>query len=55
MKELSLEKLENLEGGKMFGTTCDAPVAIGAGKCLTRCKTRFFWIVVDRSPSINPC
>ncbi len=54
MKELSLEKLENLEGGKMFGPSCSREY-IGTGMCLTTCKTQFFWIRTSVDYEISAC
>jgi hypothetical protein len=54
MKELSLNKLENLVGGKFWGETCTTG-SIGGGDCITTCKYQAFWLTVGTSSSISPC
>ncbi|RPD91221.1 hypothetical protein EGM88_14890 [Aureibaculum marinum] len=53
MKELSLEKLENLEGGKFWGNdkTCGDTYEI-AGSCYRNCTKsyRMFWIKFNKTP-----
>ncbi len=51
MKELSVNKLENLEGGKMFGTTeynCGWEYSNGCYVKYCDYKTQFFWVVTER-------
>jgi hypothetical protein len=43
MKELSLNKLESLEGGKFWGKTCGKSYPIG-NKTYRTCKYQAFWI-----------
>ena len=47
MKELSLNKLENLEGGKFFGTECGNWGYLGGGCYIRTCTYDAFWIEVD--------
>lgn len=53
MKELSLEKLENLEGGKFWGKDCGQKYSI-AGSCYQNCTYRVFW-VKTRGYTPTPC
>lgn len=56
MNELSLDKLENLQGGKFWGETCKAGSRIGnTSQCHATCKYQVFWVVVDRYNSIVSC
>lgn len=54
MKELSLNKLENLEGGKFWGQDCEEwkTMGIGSGCATQTCRTKRFWfttkITVER-------
>ncbi|WP_408025362.1 hypothetical protein [Tenacibaculum sediminilitoris] len=52
MKELSVNKLENLEGGKFWGTTetCHDEYDASSGCTTTYCDyvTQRFWIVTER-------
>lgn len=52
MKELSVNKLENLEGGKFWGKTCTTYTILG--KCYENCKIQRFWIVTRRTWGV-PC
>jgi len=49
MKELSLNKLENLEGGKFWGTDCSGATwgDLGGGCFVRTCKKMAFWIEYD--------
>ncbi|MEN8126053.1 MAG: hypothetical protein ABFR32_13100 [Bacteroidota bacterium] len=49
MKELSFEKLENLEGGKFWGRSCGPAYEI-AGQCYRTCARYMFWIRYDEGP-----
>lgn len=56
MKELSVNKLESLEGGKFWGWSdwdCSTSVGVG-GECTTCTRTySTFWIVVDNDVSVS--
>lgn len=55
MKELSLEKLENLEAGKFWGKDCgEITYPIEPGSCYRNCTYRVFW-VKTRPYSPEPC
>lgn len=43
MKELTLKKMENLEGGKFFGTSCGDPIYLPGGACIRSCAYYVFW------------
>ena len=53
MKELNVNQLENLEGGKFWGWTCSDEYYIG-GTCYQTCQHQVFWIV-DVSPQPYAC
>jgi hypothetical protein len=46
MKELSLNKLESLEGGKFWGTDCSGAKwgSVGGGCFVRTCKKKAFWM-----------
>ena len=57
MKELSLEKLENLEGGKFWGwgdETCVTSVGPSGESCTT-CTSHYYvlWVVVDSNVTVD--
>jgi hypothetical protein len=43
MKELTLEKLENLEAGKFWGKDCGPDIPLPGGTCIKMCTYRVFW------------
>jgi hypothetical protein len=55
MKELNVNQLENLEGGKFFGRTvsCGQTYPIEPGSCYTNCVVTFqvFWLETYNSGS----
>ncbi|WP_158838327.1 hypothetical protein [Polaribacter sp. L3A8] len=55
MKELNVNQLENLEGGKFIGKSCGGGGSIGGGKCVRTCKYQVFWIKVSEGPEIYDC
>lgn len=54
MKELNVNQLENLEGGRFWGETCSTG-SIGGGQCVTSCKYQMFWVTVSTSQTISAC
>jgi hypothetical protein len=45
MKELNVNQLENLEGGRKFwGTQCGTSYSIEEGSCYQNCTHYVFWI-----------
>ena len=53
MKELSLNKLENLEGGKFWGTSCGSWGSIGGGCLVRTCTYSVFWVEVNSWPEFS--
>lgn len=47
MKELTLEKLENLEAGKFFGKNCGDNIYLPGGACIKSCAYYVFWVQAD--------
>lgn len=47
MKELSLNKLENLEGGKFWGKDCGNWGSLGGGCLVRTCTYSVLWIEVN--------
>lgn len=44
MKELNVNQLENLEGGKFWGKTCGKTFELEEGSCYRVCTKFRFWI-----------
>ncbi len=47
MKELSLNRLENLEGGTFWGRDCGDWGYLGGGCFIRTCKIKRFWFTVS--------
>jgi hypothetical protein len=58
MKELSVKKLENLEGGKFWGRECSTLYYLddsGEVNCWQYCEFHVFWISVGSEVSLVNC
>lgn len=59
MKELSVCKLENLEGGKFWGTSvsCSQSYSIEPGSCYQTCTVTYnaFWIPISSTTDVYTC